>query len=367
MRLSSLEAVPYSLPFREPYVTARGELRRRELLLVRLRAGGVEGLGEAAPLALRGGPGIEQIARELVEVCRPALAEGEIDPERIWSALARCRNRDPSAQALAAVDIALHDLAGKALGEPVWRLLGAPGPGEVRCNATLPAANPAHLRRLTEGWLADGFTTFKLKAGLPGDVRQVELVRSVAGPEARIRVDANAAWTLDQALERLRAMARHTLELAEQPVAGLREMAELAARTRVPLAADESLVTIRDARRAAELGSCSMGTVKLAKSGGILAALEIAEQMPLYMSSALDGAVGIAAAAHTAHALASRPGPAGPGSADAGVAHGLATARLLEGSVAAEQPSLSGPAIALDGAPGLGVEIDEARLAEHRS
>ena len=366
MRFESLQVVPYALPFREPYVTARGELRRRELLLVRLRADGLEGLGEAVPLALRGGPDLEQIAWELEELCRPALAETEIDPARIWSTLALCRNRGASLQTTAAVDIALHDLAGKAVGAPVWRLLGAESAGSVRCNATLPAANPAHLRRLTEQWAADGFDTFKLKAGMPGDVRQVELVREIAGPKARIRVDANEAWSMDDAVERLRAMERHTIELAEQPVAGLEAMAALRKRIRVRLAADESLVSARDARRAVELAACEMGTVKLAKSGGILAAIEIAELLPIYISSALDGPVGIAAAAHAAHALSSLPGPSGPGSGDAGVAHGLATARLLEGNIAVHGPVLEGPQIELTDLPGLGVEIDDWALAGRR-
>ncbi|MSO40456.1 MAG: hypothetical protein EXQ70_00890 [Solirubrobacterales bacterium] len=355
MRFESLQLVPYALDFREPYVSARGELSRRELMLVRLRADGIEGLGEAAPLALRGGPGLEQIARELEDLCRPALEEAEIDPERLWSTLTLCRNRGASLQALSAIDIALHDLAGKALGAPVWRLLGAQEPGSVRCNATLPAANPTHLRRLTEAWRADGFDTFKLKVGLPGDVRQVELVREICGPDALIRVDANEVWTLEQAVERLRAMALHTIELAEQPVSGLQAMAALRDRTRVSLAADESLVTPRDARRASELKACDAGTVKLAKSGGMLAALELSESLPIYLSSALDGPVGIAAAAHTALAL--------PAGGDAGVAHGLATGRLFKGTIASRQPALAGPEIELTDEPGLGVFIDEGALA----
>src|SRR5512134_1636509 len=123
MRLDELEVIPYSLPFRDPYVTARGELRERELLLVRIRGEGVEGLGETTALSLRGGPGIESIAAEIRDRCWPALLDGGIDPDRIWSTIARCRNRGAEAQALAAVDIAVHDLVGRAIGRPVWRLL----------------------------------------------------------------------------------------------------------------------------------------------------------------------------------------------------------------------------------------------------
>ncbi|MDP9133761.1 MAG: hypothetical protein M3N56_02915, partial [Actinomycetota bacterium] len=106
MRLESLQVTPYSLPFADPYVTARGKLRERELVLVRLRGEGLEGWGETASLSLRGGIGVTEIAREIEQVCWPALNGLSFEPSRIWSALARCRTRGASAQALAALDIA---------------------------------------------------------------------------------------------------------------------------------------------------------------------------------------------------------------------------------------------------------------------
>ncbi len=355
MRIEAVESLPYSLPFREPYVTARGELSGRELLLVRIRGEGLEGWGETAALSLRGGAGVAELAREVDRVCAPALAERGFDPQRIWSALARCRSRGASAPALAAVDIALHDLAGKAAGEPVWRLLGAERPVPVICNATLPAGNPATLRALIEPWRADGFTTFKLKLGLAGDVAQVAAVRETLGLEGRIRVDANGAWSVEEAVERLRAIGRHTIELAEEPVSGLRQLRELRSRTRIPLAADESVSGARDAREAAETGACELATVKLAKVGGISEALEVAAVIPVYLSSALEGPVGIAAAAHVAQALPT-DSPA------AGLAHGLATERLFSESVGSGVQT-AGPSLLVGEQPGLGVEIDEQALS----
>ena len=352
-----LEAIPYSLPFREPYVTSRGELTERRLILLRIRADGIQGLGETAALSLRGGPDLEEIVRQLTEHCRPALEEAPIDPQRLWSAIARCRNRGISAEALAAVDIALHDLAAKATGAPVWKLLGAERARPVPCNATLPAANPSRLRALAEEWAAEGFDTFKLKVGLPGDVTQVTTVRETLGPEVRIRVDANAAWTVEEASERLRAMARQTIELAEQPVGGLDAMALLRSRTRIPLAADESVASARDARRAVELDACQLATVKLAKVGGIAEALEIARVLPVYLSSALEGPVAIAAAAHAAQTI-SRGLPAD-------LAHGLATERLFSATIGSGARLDRGRLEIGDG-PGLGVELDEEALAAHR-
>jgi L-alanine-DL-glutamate epimerase-like enolase superfamily enzyme len=358
MRLEALEVIPYSLPFREPYVTARGELRERKLVLVRIRGEGLEGLGETAALSLRGGIGIERITEEIRDRCWPALLDGGLDPDRVWSAIARCRNRGASPQALAAVDIALHDLVGRAKGEPVWRLLGASEAAPVVCNATLPAANPAATRAMAEAWSADGFRTFKLKVGLAGDVTQVATVRQALGPEVAIRVDANGAWSVGDAAERLEALTRHDIELAEQPVGTFEQMVELRRRVAVRIAADESLVSPFDARRAKELSACDVAAVKIAKVGGLGAALEIGDVLPSYLSSALEGPVGIAAAAHAVQALRARGG-------DAGVAHGLATESLFSASVGrgvqAERDLLR-----LDERPGLGVELDEEALAARR-
>jgi len=357
VHLEELEVVPYSLPFREPYVTARGELTERKLILVRIRGEGLEGLGETAALSLRGGVGIDSIVAEIRDRCWPALLDGGIEPNRIWSAIARCRNRGASAQAVAAVDIALHDLVGRASGDPVWKLLGASRARPVVCNATLPAANPAATRKLAEEWRSQGFRTFKLKVGLAGDVTQVATVRQTLGAEATIRVDANGAWSVADATDRLRALATHQIELAEQPVGTFEQMVEVRRSVEVRLAADESLVSPFDARRARELGACDVAAVKVAKVGGLRAALEIAEVMPAYLSSALEGPVGITAAAHAVQALSD--------DGDAGVAHGLATERLFSETVGRGALADRDQLIVGD-RPGLGVEIDEDALAARR-
>ena len=287
-----LELVPFSLRFAEPYVTARGQLDEKKLLLIRIHdADGATGIGEASPLALRGGPGVEGIERELRDLCWPVLGKRQIGPSsgQIARALAACRGRGASLQALAAVDIALHDLAARLSGEPLWRLLGASEQRPVRCNATLPAANPSRLTQLAQEWAARGFTTFKLKVGIPGDVQQVARVREALGSEALIRVDANAAWRAGEAVERLRAMVQSKLEIVEQPAPDLEDLAEVRRRTGLRIAADESVVEAGDARRAAQIGACEIATVKLAKVGGIVAAREVAAEIPVYLSSALDG------------------------------------------------------------------------------
>ncbi|MGH2978638.1 MAG: mandelate racemase/muconate lactonizing enzyme family protein [Solirubrobacterales bacterium] len=347
-RIEAFEVVPFALRFREPYVTARGRLEERQLALLRLRAEGAEGLGEAAPLALRGSTPLALVVEELDAVWRPQLVGEQLsgDPEDHVRGVAEF-----SPQARDAVKMALFDLVGRLSDVPVWRLLGATAAAPVLCNATLPAADPGTVAENARAWAARGFETFKLKAGMEGDVAQVTAVRDAVGSQAQIRVDANGSWSVDVAVERLRQMA--PLELAEQPVATLDEMAALRGRTDVRLAADESVVTAEDAEAAARV--CDAATVKLAKVGGPRAAMGIAERIPVYLSSALDGPVGIAAAAHVVQAID-----------DSGFAHGLATSLLFADTVASHECVVEDGRLHLAPGPGLGVEIDEDALASRR-
>ena len=229
------------------------------------------------------------------------------------------------------------------------------------CNATLVAGEPAAVAEEALRWAADGYTTFKLKLGAGDDVAQVRAVREALGPEALIRVDANAAWDLETACSTLVELESLEIQLAEQPVATMERAAELAGETRIPLAGDESVVTAADARRAAQTGAFRLTGVKLAKVGGLFTALRIAGELPAYVSSALDGPVGIALGARLAAKLSSLPWPV------AGErAHGLATQRLFASTIAAVECELDGNMLRPPPGPGLGVEIDDSALSAHR-
>jgi o-succinylbenzoate synthase len=350
MKIRDVEVVPYALPFKEPYVTAAGRLKQREMALFRLRdEDGFTGLGEAVPLSLRGGAGLPQVVEELELFDRlEEIDEAELQRAAELSPPARC-----------AATTALLDLRGRRIWAEGQAAAGPATP--VRCNATLVAGEPAAVVADAERWAADGFSTFKLKLGTGDDAAQVRAVREALGPGARIRVDANGAWDLETARRTLGEIEPYGIELAEQPVATLEEAAELAASTSIPLAADESVETRGDAERAASAGAFAMTGIKLSKVGGPEAAIEIAEVLPAYMTSALDGAVGIAAAAQVAATLGElRHGDDPP------LAHGLATQRLFAAGVAAVGWELRGDLLQPPPGPGLGVEIDEDALIAHR-
>ena len=351
MKIASVDVIPYALPFREPYVSARGRLERREMVLLRLRCDeGLTGLGEAVPLSLRGGTGLAQIVKELERLGeRESLDEATLTGEAAaLSPPARC-----------AALTALMDLRGRRAAAE-----SSPSPAEsppVLCNATLIAGEPAAVADDAMRWAAEGFSTFKLKLGVGDDVGRVRAVREAIGPSARIRVDANAAWDVATAKQRLAALEPLDVELAEQPVATLEEAIEVASATSIPIAGDESVGSRADAERAVAMGACGLAGLKLSKVGGPEAAIEIAEVLPSFVSSALDGPVGIAAAAQVAQTLREAAGAEDPG-----LAHGLATQRLFASTIAAVQCELRDGMLDLPAGPGLGVEIDEAALEAHR-
>ncbi len=299
---------------------------------------------------MRGGATLAQVVSELERLGeRDAIDEATVlDAAAELSPPARC-----------AALTALMDLRGRraAAEHP------SPPPESrpVLCNATLIAGEPAQVAAAAEAWAAEGFSTFKLKLGAGDDVGQVRAVREAVGPEARIRVDANGAWDVETAKRTLAALEELDIELAEQPVATLEEAAEVAAATSIPIAGDESVETRADAELAVAAGACRLTGVKLSKVGGPEAAIEIAEVLPTYLSSALDGPVGIAAAAQVAQTLRESAGADDPG-----LAHGLATQRLFASTIAAVECRLEGGMLHLPDGPGLGVEIDEAALDAHR-
>jgi len=211
-------------------------------------------------------------------------------------------------------------------------------------------------------WAEDGFSSFKLKLGTGDDLGQVRAVRDAVGPGARIRVDANGAWDVETAKRTLAGLEELDVELAEQPVASSEEAVAVAESTSIPIAADESVASRAEAERAVEMGAWSLTGVKLSKVGGPEAAIEIAEVIPTYLTSALDGPVGIAAAAQVAETLSANRG----GDEGLDLAHGLATQRLFAETIAAIGCELEGEMLHPPTGPGLGVEIDEDALAAHR-
>lgn len=290
---------------RAPFVSARGSLQDRPLVVVRVEDDdGFVGLGEAAPLADYHGVNVEDVLEGL-EACRDMLAgapPGASYRERVseWSRVA-------PVPAVAAIDMALWDLEGRRSGQPVWRLVGASAPGPVEVNYTIAAADRAGAAAEAGIACAAGFRCVKLKVGLGDDAGRVAAVRAVLGPGVAIRLDANGAWEVEEAIASLRVLAPAGIELCEEPVHGLEQTRSVAAALpEVALALDETA----SGAEALEDRVCQAVCLKIAAFGGITGLLEATRRAratgyEVYFASTLDGPLGIAAALHTA--LAVRP------------------------------------------------------------
>jgi O-succinylbenzoate synthase len=218
----------------------------------------------------------------------------------------------------------------EAVREAVF--LGWPKPvrSGVAVNALVPAVDPATAAQLASDAVAAGITTVKVKVGdgpLSGDADRVAAVRAALGPGGRIRLDANGAWDAATAVAAIERLAAYDLELVEQPVADLADLAQVRRRVAVPVAADESIRSLGDARRLAALGAADAIVVKVQPLGGVRAGLRVVEAagVPAIVSSLYETSVGLAAGVALAAVLPDLP-----------YACGLGTAALLAGDVVAD-------------------------------
>lgn len=149
----------------------------------------------------------------------------------------------------------------------------------------------------------------KVKVGRPGDLDLVAAVRDAIGPGVALRVDANGAWDVDTAVDRIARFARYDLEFVEQPVATLADLARVRARVAVPIAADECIRTIDDARELRVRGGADVIVLKQQPLGGVRAALQVAAEaaVPAVVSSMMETSIGLAAGVALALALPELP------------------------------------------------------------
>jgi L-alanine-DL-glutamate epimerase-like enolase superfamily enzyme len=292
-----------SLHLRTPLAASYGTIAEREIYELELvGADGVAGRGEAAPLESYDGISPSR-ARAALETYRRVLEDGEDDLPG-GALLDACRAADDLPQALAAVDMALWDRAGRRAGTPVARLLTDDVLDEVAVNATIGATDRAAAAASAAAACRAGFRCVKLKVGIGDDAGRVAAVRAAIGPRPLLRLDANGAWTVDEAVRAIEALAAAGLELVEEPVHGIGPLRELRERVAVRIAMDET---------AAEPGALASGAadavcLKLGRCGGIsgllaCATLVRASGAEPYVASTLDGPLGIAAALHAAAAL----------------------------------------------------------------
>ena len=354
MKIARAELTRVRFYLRTPIATARGRIGTREGTLLALTSeSGLLGHGEALPLAGFGAESPDRTSETLSGLARALLGRELEDLDALLDLVEALAPEAPAARA--AVDVALFDLAARAqgIGVAAWLALPEQPRARIEVSALVFGEQPEMAAREASAAVGEGYRTVKIKVGahaLELDEARVAAVRDAVGSETEIRLDANGGWKEREAEEAIACLAPYRIELLEQPVEArdLAGLARLSAGSAIPIAADEALagghaideIFARDAARVLVLKPAALGGLRASQR---IAARARAAGWGVVVTSALDSAVGVAAALQLAAAL---PVPH--------LAAGLATGALLDQDLAKAPLPIHGALSVPDG-PGIGV------------
>jgi len=291
-----MQAEFLELRTKHPFIIARGGRSEYRTIWVRLRDGdGCEGWGEAAPSRFYG-----ETAESVLAALNVYVSGMPSDPfdleetERRWAATMRV-----NAAARSALSAALHDLVGKRLGIPLYRLWGLDPARAPKSTFTIGLDTPDRIRLKVEE--AAEYPILKVKLGTEHDVDILRTIREVTDKE--LRVDANCGWTVKEAIAMLPVLREYGVTVLEQPLPPdqIRGLAEISRRAQIPVIADESCRTADDIP--ALVGAVDGINIKLAKCGSLREALRMiavarAHGMTVMVGCMIESSLGITAAAH---------------------------------------------------------------------
>ncbi len=278
MQIKSVESWSVTMRLAQPYEIAYETIDSAVNVFLRLVTdAGLSGYGCAAPdLQVTGETG-ESALSGLRTIAEPILKGA--DPLRLARVLEEVKAPlEKQNSVRAAVDMALHDLLGKVAGLPLWKILGGYR-DRMKTSVTIGILPLEETLEAARCHLSKGFDCLKIKGGrnVNEDIERVLRLREAVGKDIELRFDANQGYTVSETLEFVKATRRAKLELIEQPTAKADPelLGTVTRQVPVPIMADESLISLRDAFRLAKRDLVDMVNIKLMKVGGIVEALQI--------------------------------------------------------------------------------------------
>lgn len=278
MKIKQIESWPVIMRLSQPYTIAYETIDSTTNIFIRIETNeGIIGYGCAAPDKAITGETPESVLYMINKTAIPALKGA--DPLRISLIMERMKSvvrENPSI--LAAIDMALYDILGKVSGLPLWKLLGG-FRDRIKTSITVGILPLDDTVKRAKEFISQGFKCLKLKGGidLESDIERVLKVREAIGKHIELRFDANQGYTVQQSLKFVEQTHKANLELIEQPTPKGQPdlLGRVTSKVSLPVMADESLITLRDAFRLARKELVDMVNIKLMKVGGISEALHI--------------------------------------------------------------------------------------------
>jgi muconate cycloisomerase len=365
MKIKRIEPIAVSLPMKKPVVMAGVEIRRADNVLVRVEAdNGIIGWGEAASAPTMTGETVESMMAAIAYLAPPLEGRPVEDIAGTLAAMAARMYANNAAKA--AIELALHDLVGRATNRPAYALLGGKQRSRMAVLSVIGTGELASDLREAENKKKEGYVAFKIKVGIDAPLVDGERTRRICetlGQDVLISADANQGWSAEQAMQYVRALADTELDFFEQPVLAddLAGMAAVsAAAGEIAIGADEGIHSLEDIRRHHERRAARGVSLKAIKLGGMRGATEagrLCDQLGMNVNvSAKTGesSIACAAAAHIAAALPQ-------------IAWGLTlTNEGLVEDVTQQPVRIVRGHVEVSDRPGLGIDVDEERVRRYQ-
>jgi muconate cycloisomerase len=370
VKITRIETIPIRVPIQLEFAIRSGRGGAHTVspfLLVKVHTDeGVVGLGEASCTPRWSGE--DQITgAHLIHTYLEPLLVGE-DPVEVEELTKKFRLAFAGNYfTKAAVEMALWDIAGKAEGLPLYEVLGGKVREFVPTKWSVSGVEPEKAAEIARWAVTQGFKAMKVKVGIEpeGDVARVKAVREAIGPDIKIGVDANGGWSSAVAIVTIKRLCELGIRFAEQPVSPEQpeQMADVRRAIPVPVIADESVFTVKDARIMAALKAADVLSIYIGKAGGIAEAMRIAhmaqrENLKCTVGSNLELGVGSAAMVH--FALTSRGVAAEEFPCD------IIGPLFYEDDIVREALPIKPGEARANEKPGLGVELDEEKVERYR-
>ncbi|MGD9143132.1 MAG: mandelate racemase/muconate lactonizing enzyme family protein [Dehalococcoidia bacterium] len=310
MKITSIECIPLSIHFVKPIVMSGGAAACSDAVLLKIHTDeGITGISETGDTSMwYMGESQDSILYNIVNVFGPQILLGE-DPFNIEKIVARMDKAVKlNNQSKAVVDHALHDIMGKALGVPVYKLLGGLCNEKIPLGFVMSSGSADVVADEGLSLIKAGFKCLKLKVGagtIEEDVEMVAELRKAVGNDIKIMIDANGGWNYFQALRMLKKAARYDIYIAEQPVPywDMDGMARLRRNVEMPVFADEAAKELNDLIKLTQRDAVDGFFLKIPKAGGISKSrkwVAIAQSLGLNVMCGcmIDTGLGTAASAH---------------------------------------------------------------------